>query len=324
MVTKKYLDSALTNIRLYHTKFTPPNPSKTIAILHGFGEHSGRFYEIARFFAAHDYEVLLIDLTGFGYSGGPRGCSTVEMMENDVITLLTEARPDLPLFMYAHSMGALVTIKLLIQRPEIKVSGCFITSPFLGLPADRHFPKSKLLFVQQLGDDLEDLIINAMINPTALTKNNKYMHNIFEDRLMIPFLSAKMAKSLFDSLDWIKEHVDSFDLPIIIFHGKKDSVISYKYSKEFIERKLGQFRKLHLFERGYHELQHDEERDEMLDAGLKFLESLPGELVKPLGNIVYANLAVKMKPKEHPLKNGVKIAVILGILFFLYRRFFRK
>lgn len=179
------------------------------------------------------------------------------MMQNDVITLLTEARPDLPLFMYAHSMGGLITIKLLIQRPEIKVSGCFITSPFLGLPSDRHFPKAKLMFVQQLGDDLDDLIINAMINPTALTKNNKYMHNIFEDRLMIPFLSAKMAKSLFDSIDWIKKRVDSFNLPIIVFHGKKDSVISYKYSKEFIERKLGKYRKLHLFERGYHELQHD-------------------------------------------------------------------
>lgn len=35
-----------------------------------------------------------------------------------------------------------------------------------------------------------------MVNPTALTKNNKYMHTIFEDRLMIPFLSVKMAKSI--------------------------------------------------------------------------------------------------------------------------------
>lgn len=75
-------------------------------------------------------------------------------MQNDVITLLTQANAELPLFMYAHSMGALITIKLLLQRPEIRVSGCFFTSPFLGLPADRHFPKAKLFIVQQLGDDL--------------------------------------------------------------------------------------------------------------------------------------------------------------------------
>jgi acylglycerol lipase len=274
-LTKQYLDSAIPNVRLYHTKFSPRDPQRTIAIIHGFGEHSGRFYEIAKFFASNNYEALLIDLTGFGYSGGPRGCSTTEMMINDVITLLTQARPELPLFIYAHSMGGMLTFKMLLARPQLKVSGCIITSPMLGLPADRHFPKAKLWFVKQMGDDLEDLIINGMINPTALTKNNKYLHNIFEDRLMLPFLSAKMAKSLFEGVDEVKQNMDKFNYPVIVFHGKQDAICNYKESKKFIESKLSQFRKLHLFERGYHELQHDEERDELLEHGLKFLEELP-------------------------------------------------
>ena len=119
------------------------------------------------------------------------------MMANDVITLLAQAKPELPLFMYAHSMGGLLTVKLLLAHPELKVSGVVLTGPFLNLPADRHFPKAKVFILKMVGDDMEDLIINAMINPTALTKNNKYLHNIFEDRLMLPFLSAKMAKSMF-------------------------------------------------------------------------------------------------------------------------------
>jgi hypothetical protein len=41
-----------------------------------------------------------------------------------------------------------------------------------------------------------------MINPTALTKNNKYMQNIFEDRLMIPFVGVKMAKSIIQAIDF--------------------------------------------------------------------------------------------------------------------------
>lgn len=55
VIKKTYLTSTLRNIRLYHTKFSPVNPKRTIAIVHGFGEHSGRFYEIAHFFATHDY-----------------------------------------------------------------------------------------------------------------------------------------------------------------------------------------------------------------------------------------------------------------------------
>ena len=72
-----------------------------------------------------------------------------------------------------------------------------------------------------------------MINPTALTKNNKYMQNIFEDRLMLPFLSAKMAKSLFDNLDWVLKRYEHFNYPVMTFHGKEDSVVSYKYSVKF-------------------------------------------------------------------------------------------
>jgi alpha-beta hydrolase superfamily lysophospholipase len=150
-----------------------------LALIHGFGEHSGRFYEIAHTFASQDYEVLLIDLTGFGYSGGPRGCATVEILENDVITLLSQARPDLPLFIYGHSMGGLITAKLLLDRPNLNVSGCVLTSPFLSLPKDRNISFMKLFIVKHIGDELEDLIINSMVNPTALTKNNKFLHNIF-------------------------------------------------------------------------------------------------------------------------------------------------
>lgn len=57
---------------------------------------------------------MLVDLRGFGYSGAPRGCATIEKLENDVILLLKQAREDLPIYMYAHSLGALVTMKLLV------------------------------------------------------------------------------------------------------------------------------------------------------------------------------------------------------------------
>jgi alpha-beta hydrolase superfamily lysophospholipase len=53
------------------------------------------------------------------------------------------------------------------------------------------------------------------------------MHNIFEDRLMIPFLSVKMAKSLFVSIEWVQRNWNKFTIPVIVFHGKKDSVVDH-------------------------------------------------------------------------------------------------
>ena len=76
------------------------------------------------------------------------------MMANDVITLLCQANPEIPLYMYAHSMGAMITLKILLSRTNLKVSGVVLTGPFLNLPSDRHFPKAKLFFAKKLGDDL--------------------------------------------------------------------------------------------------------------------------------------------------------------------------
>ena len=79
-----------------------------------------------------------------------------------------------------------------------------------------------------------------------------------------------------------------------------------------------------LFPKGYHELQHDEEKDDMLDQAIKFLEKLPENMKRPFGKIVYNDLAFKIKPRTHTLKTVTRIIIILGILYLLYRRFFKK
>ena len=130
-----------------------------------------------------------------------RGCGELREVENDVIAMLKTARSDLPLFLYGHSLGGLVTIKLLLDKPELNVSGCIITSPLLGLAKNMHFNWIKKQFMHYLGDHLADFIVNSRVNPTALTKKTKYLHTIFDDRLMIPFMSVKMAKYIFEGLD---------------------------------------------------------------------------------------------------------------------------
>jgi alpha-beta hydrolase superfamily lysophospholipase len=89
-MTKSYIEGVGCQIRLYHTKLTPKEKPAiaTICIIHGFGEHSGRFRHVAESFVNKDYEVLLVDLRGFGYSGGARGCSEIDDLQKDVLSLI--------------------------------------------------------------------------------------------------------------------------------------------------------------------------------------------------------------------------------------------
>lgn len=138
--------------------------------------------------------------------------------------MLKTVRSDLPVFLYGHSLGGLVTIKLLMDKPDLNISGCIITSPLLGLAKNMHFDWIKKQFMSHLGDHLSDFIVNSRVNPTALTKKTKYLHTIFDDRLMLPFMSVKMAKYIFEGLDYVKSNSQNFKFPIIIFHGKQDTV----------------------------------------------------------------------------------------------------
>lgn len=153
-----------------------------------------------------------------------------------------------------------------------------------------------------------------MVNPTALTKNNKFIQTIFEDRLMIPFLSLNMGKSIFETIDFFKEHMNEFKAPVIVFHGKHDSVTSYHNSEKFVYNAVRPYKKLHLFETGYHELQHDQEKDDLLELGSKFLAELPESMVKPFGKLNVQNIDTRRKKSNFLMKFVTVVCVILILM----------
>lgn len=68
------------------------------------------------------------------------------------------------------------------------------------------------------------------------------MHTIFMDRLMIPFMSIKMAKYIFEALDYVKLKKDEFRYPVIVFHGMLDTVTNPELSREFVYNKVRPFK----------------------------------------------------------------------------------
>ena len=71
-IFRDYIETETDQIKLYRTRYLPQKAFATICIIHGFAEHSGRYAHVADHFAALGYEVFMVDLRGFGLSGGPR------------------------------------------------------------------------------------------------------------------------------------------------------------------------------------------------------------------------------------------------------------
>ena len=110
-------------LKLFTQAWLPNStPQANLIIVHGLGEHSGRYAHVASFFTEKSLAVFAFDFQGHGQSEGKRG--HVESFSNFVDDLeqfrwsVNEWSPDKPTLLYGHSMGALVVFLYLLDYQQ--------------------------------------------------------------------------------------------------------------------------------------------------------------------------------------------------------------
>jgi alpha-beta hydrolase superfamily lysophospholipase len=141
MTSKKssyFYPTPTSETKLFHTLFTPDTvPVKaTLLIIHGMQEHSGRYTEVAEYFANLGFAVLTYDHLGHGKSVKDKkdiGFFQLDQPDEKLVSdaeavskYLHQQYPDVPHFVLGHSMGSFVT-RCLLQRASSQFTGAVIT-----------------------------------------------------------------------------------------------------------------------------------------------------------------------------------------------------
>ncbi len=114
-----------------------PYARGSVVIVHGAGEHSGRYDGVAGALVGAGYAVYALDHQGHGRSGGPR--ALVRRMDNalvDVYKLVagtTQKAGGRPPYLLGHSMGGTIATAFALRWPD-KLAGLILSSPLLSLP----------------------------------------------------------------------------------------------------------------------------------------------------------------------------------------------
>ena len=87
---------------------------------------------MADHFVREGFVVHLIDLRGFGFSGGTYGVATIDELHEDIKLLLQQVDTNLPLFLYGHSIGASLISSFLMRNKWIQITGVVLTSAMFG------------------------------------------------------------------------------------------------------------------------------------------------------------------------------------------------
>jgi alpha-beta hydrolase superfamily lysophospholipase len=242
-----------------------------ICLVHGLGEHSGRYGDLAASLNANGWAVLAMDMRGHGMSGGRRGhITSYGALMDDISILLAEAGgrfPDLPRFLCGQSMGGNLVINYALRRTSA-IAGVIASSPLLRTAAPPPCWKSWLgrflrpvLPLLPLCNEIRAEDLSRDLDVVRAYRIDPLVH----DRLTLRFYDVLLAG------EWAIRQASDLSVPTLIMHGDSDRVTSIGASREFSSA-AGDICTLKEWEGFYHEIHNEPGREQVIEYLLEWLE----------------------------------------------------
>ncbi|MEO5888319.1 MAG: alpha/beta fold hydrolase, partial [Anaerolineales bacterium] len=131
-----------------------------ITLVHGLGEHTGRYLHVGKILTDAGYSLVGFDLRGHGKSDGARGhFPSLNAVIQDIrqfSKFLVQRYPDIPHFLYGHSLGGLLSLAYALQYPA-GLNGVIITGA--ALRSSLQEQKNKIAMVNLLGSLLPTITV---------------------------------------------------------------------------------------------------------------------------------------------------------------------
>jgi len=240
-------------------------PKAVILYVHGLGSHSGRFGHWAERFVNTGSVFAAFDQRGHGRSEGKRGRPLhMDQTLNDIAEfagILRDEFPGIPLILYGHSMGGVMVINyVLSKRPAM--DGLIASSPWLALVKP---PAPGLIkTMKPLVKLIPGMTLSNGLDPNDISRDPEEVRKYHED----PLVHGKICIGLFFSVHLgglnALENGTNINIPFLLMHGTGDKITSCPTSIRLAEI-LGDKVDFKTWEGGYHELHHEDLRNDLFD-----------------------------------------------------------
>jgi alpha-beta hydrolase superfamily lysophospholipase len=248
-------------------RWSVPAPVAALLIVHGIGEHSGRYLHVGRFFAERGYDVASFDNRGFGRSGGRRGhVDSFDRFLDDIEERLDERRRlGVPVVLLGHSLGGLMAADYLVGSrpgPDLAV----LSSPALAAEV----PTWQRVAAPILGRLTPKLFIRGGIDGAGLSRDPEVQRAYVDDPLRIAGATAGLGQAVFTAIRRVNANLDRLDVPTYVLHGEVDPVVPPSASRVLAGRADVTYRSWPGLR---HECFNEPEQDEVMAELAAWLES---------------------------------------------------
>ncbi len=258
-------------VKIYAQSWSPDKdkfekPKAVILLVHGLGEHSARYAHVAEFFAQHGIALIANDRSGHGKSGNKRGhVNKYAEVFDDIIQLRKEAHtryPNVPLFLYGHSMGGGIVLDYLQNEKPTYLKGVIATSPLLE-PAFN--PPAFILFVGSIMRHIYPKYTeDNQLDVQKISRSKETIEAYIKDPLVHSKVTSEMAIGMLQSGKKTLANAGRVSAPLLLLHGSADELTSYPATEKFAQKSKGDV-SFKAWKGFYHELHNEPEKLEVLN-----------------------------------------------------------
>ena len=262
-------------LALYRQWWLPEATARAVvAIQHGLSEHSGRYAALAHVLNQHGYAVYAIDLRGHGRSAGARvWIRRFEQYLADLEVFVAGVRSagrGKPLFLFGHSMGAIISARYCITRqPELQ--GLILSAPAV-LVGGSVYPI--LRRVAAVASYIVPWLRTVRLGCRFASRDPAVVAAFENDPLSFHGrLPVRTAAEIFRAARLLRAEADKLRLPLLILHGTADVVADYRGSRMLYQSASSADKTLKLYQGLYHEVLSEPEKDFVLADMLAWLDA---------------------------------------------------
>ena len=247
-------------------------PAAVVQFVHGFGEHVGRYTELAERFNAKNIAFVSHDQRGHGKTQGKRGVSpSYDRLLDDVSAVrkhIGGLYPDTPVILYGHSMGGNIAANYLISRSQKDYACAVIGSPWLRLY--HPFPAAVMVLASVLGKLSKNMTVTNKLDLQTLTHDGELVRKTEEDVAYHGNLSFRLFSQITSRGEYAIKNAGLIKLPALLMCAGDDRIVSTPAAMEMAANSGGGLT-LKKYDGLYHELHNELEREQIFGDVYDFI-----------------------------------------------------
>jgi alpha-beta hydrolase superfamily lysophospholipase len=253
-------------------------PRALIAIVHGLGEHGGRYGALASALVERRFTVVSLDLPGHGEATGPRGDapSWVGLRDLVIPAMFTVTRgmpgqpPDLPVVLFGHSMGGLLALDYALAHPK-GLLGLVLSAP--AIKSDPP-PGWKVGLARMVKAIAPSVGFPDGISEGGISRDPEVRKRRQDDPLVHGKISPRLYFGLVEARRRVMAEARRLGVPTLILQGAADKVIDPTGSLELSGLAPHGVVRLITYRDGYHEVFNDLDREQAIKDVVGWLDAL--------------------------------------------------